>query len=65
MKTAEEMILEIQELPPAERQKAENFIHEDEEYVEEENYSDEDMALLNQLQEDAENRVNMSGLLFW
>jgi len=75
MKTAEEIILEFKELPPEEwdkvveyvdsvkEQEETNFLNQafEEEYVEEENYSPEDIALLDRLQEEAEQGINMSG----
>jgi len=73
MKTAEEIILEFKELPPEEwdkvveyvdsvkEQEETNFLNQafEEEYVEEENYSPEDIALLDRLQEEAEQGINV------
>ncbi len=59
MKTAEEIILEIQELPVEERQKVADFLHaEDEEFLEE-NYSPEDTAKILQAGEEAERGMNI------
>jgi len=59
MKTAEEIILEIKELSPDERQKVAEYIYSDEEFPEE-NYSPEDMALLDQDEEEYRQGINIS-----
>jgi len=75
MKTAEAIIEEIQELAPDQKnividyvnsiqdEKDADFLNRalEEEYVEEENYSPEDIAKLNRAQEDAKKGINMSG----
>ncbi|MEW6236321.1 MAG: hypothetical protein AB1656_13120 [Candidatus Omnitrophota bacterium] len=59
MKTAEEVIAIIQELPPEERQKVAEYLNESEEEFLEENYSPEDIALLDRLQDEAERGINV------
>ncbi len=75
MKTAEDIIEEIQELAPDQKNKVIDYVNSiqdeknaeflnrafEEEYVEEENYSPEDIAKLDRAQEDAKKGINMSG----
>ncbi len=62
MKTAEDIIPEIQELPWKERQKVADYLisDKDEEFTEE-NYSPEDIAKILQAGEEAEREENLDG----
>lgn len=71
--TAQKIINAFLELPPKEQEDVREFVNStnsdvdflvkafDAEYVREENYSDEDQAVLDQCQEDARKGINMSG----
>ncbi len=77
MKTAQEYIEGFKELAPDQKEKVINFIISvkeeenanflnkafEEEYIQEENYSLEDIAVLNCIQEEAEQEINMSPAL--
>ncbi len=73
MPTKQEVIKAFLEFPPDQQEEVREFVNStksdtdflvkafDEEYVEEENYSLEDIAKLDRLQEEAEQGKNMSG----
>lgn len=60
MKTAEEIIHQIQELSPEEQQKVTNFIYSQQNDDSEENYSDDDITKILQAGEEAENGIGTS-----
>ena len=60
MKTAEEVLAIIRELPPEERQKIAEYMNADEEKFLEENYSPEDVAKILKSGEEAERGINVS-----
>lgn len=60
MKTAEEIIHQIQELSPEEQQKVTNFVFSQQNDDSEENYSDDDIAKILQAGEEAENGIGTS-----
>lgn len=61
-KAADEIILEIQELPPDERKKVADYLNagDGEEFLEED-YSPEDSALLDRIQDEAERGLKVEG----
>jgi len=59
MKTAEEVIVIIQELPPEEREKVAEYLNAREEHFPEEHYSPEDIAKILQSGEEAERGINV------
>ena len=59
MKTAEQIILEIKELPPKEQQKIIEFVDSTKEEFLETCYSPEDMAIIDQRDEETRKGVNM------
>ena len=60
MKTAEDAIAVIQELPPEEQQKVADYLTSgEEEYIEEENYSPEDIAKILKSGEEARQGINV------
>ncbi|MEW6236319.1 MAG: hypothetical protein AB1656_13110 [Candidatus Omnitrophota bacterium] len=61
MKTAEEVIEILQELPPEERRKVAEYLYESEEEFLEENYSPEDMAKIEHDLEEAKQGINVIG----
>lgn len=73
MNTPQTIIKAFLELSGEEREEVRNFVNStpddveflikafDEEYVEKENYSEEDVAKLDRLQQEAEQGINMSG----
>ena len=75
MKTAENIIADFQELARDQQEKVirfvisvkeqeeTNFLNQafEEKYIQEENYSPEDIAVLDRLQEEAKQGINMSG----
>ena len=73
MHTSQEVINAFLELSPKQQEEVRDFVNAtnsdvdflvkavDEEYVREENYSDEDQAVLDQCQDDANKGINMSG----
>jgi hypothetical protein len=75
MKTAHDVIMDFQKLSPDQQDKVRKFVNSvkeqdeanslnrafEQEYVEEENYSPEDMALILQASEYAKRGINMSG----
>ncbi len=64
MMTAEEVIVIIRELPPEEQEKVADYLNAgEEEYVEEENYSPEDMAKIDHDLEEAKRGINVSPTL--
>lgn len=62
MRTADEIILEIQELPPEERQKVADYLNAGDggEFLEED-YSPEDIAKLDRIQDEVERGINIIG----
>lgn len=60
MRTAEEVISIIQELSIEERKKITDYLVANEEEFIEENYSLENMAMLDRIQAEAENGINVS-----
>ncbi|MDP8242552.1 MAG: hypothetical protein P9L94_00615 [Candidatus Hinthialibacter antarcticus] len=62
MKTAEEFIVELKSLPIIEKQKIADFLLSDQNiFVENESYSEQDRTTLDQIQSEALNGVNTSG----
>ncbi len=59
MKTAEEVISILQELSPEERQKVADFLNSSYKEIVYENYSEEDIAKLDQIQDEIENGINI------
>jgi len=60
MKTAEEVIVIIQELPPEEREKVAEYLNASEEQFMEEDYSPEDAAKILKSVEEADRGINVS-----